>query len=384
MQHSSKSKPASKVTPRKADNTIEEDDGCDSCNERMKNAHYTSGNDEQELQRSAPFDQKDAQLQEEVHNQLQEDVKNRYTKSKTQKTQKNPDLSSYTKKYDEEEMNLYDKSLRIEKSTKNKIRKEPKQRDSRSYLLEEVDNEESAQKASGISSGLGSYAPIPGAPVVLQMDDQIVETAGRPSRHMDLEARKRALFIGRKSNSQNQVRNEVLKEEIKQTRFENEQQIFNIDLNDFQDFSPEGQNKKGDRLKFDNKVSTYLKEQIMQAKMGDADFAADSIGSFLHPDEFEQLGAQPAFADHFGGQRKQDFAEAQGLRPQDLQRQCGSIFRSRLAEFGIEVPKEESDICRIEEQAKESPSLQYVDVDRRGTARLFEDPKESEGNAILL
>ena len=91
----------------------------------MKNAHYTSGNDEQELQRSSPFGHKDArELQEEVHQQLREDVKNRYMKSKTQKMQKNPDLSSYTKKYDEEEMNLYDKSLRIEKSTKNKVRKE--------------------------------------------------------------------------------------------------------------------------------------------------------------------------------------------------------------------------------------------------------------------
>ena len=107
------------------------------------------------------------------------------------------------------------------------------------------------------------------------------------------------VFIGRKSNSQNQVRNEVLKEEIKKTRFEHEQQIFNIDLNDFQDFSPEGQNTKGGRPMFENKFSAYLKEQILRTKTGDVDFSDDSIGSFLHPDEFEHLGAQPEFADHF-------------------------------------------------------------------------------------
>ena len=161
-------------------------------------------------------------------------------KAKTQQMKKNPDLSSYTRKYDEEEMNLYDKSLRIEKSTKNKEDKGSKQRDSRSYMLEEVDNEESSEESSGMSSGLGSIAPLPKAPVVLRMDDQVADQAARPRRHMALDARKRALFIGRKSNSQNQVRNEVLKEEIKKTRFENEQQIFNIDLNVFQDLSPEG------------------------------------------------------------------------------------------------------------------------------------------------
>ena len=70
-------------------------------------------------------------------------------------------------------MNLYDNSLNIEKSTKNKVGKGSKQRDSRSYLLEAEDNEESSEESSGISSGTASYARIQNAPVVLQMDDQI-------------------------------------------------------------------------------------------------------------------------------------------------------------------------------------------------------------------
>ena len=71
------------------------------------------------------------------------------------------------KKYDEEEMNLYDNSLRIEKSTKNKVGTRSKRRDSRSYMLEEVDKEEASADSDDISSGLGSYAQLPYAPVVL-------------------------------------------------------------------------------------------------------------------------------------------------------------------------------------------------------------------------
>ena len=72
-------------------------------------------------------------------------------------------------------MNLYDNSLNIEKSTKNKVGKGSKQRDSRSYFdfVEAEDNEESSEESSGISSGTASYARIQNAPVVLQMDDQI-------------------------------------------------------------------------------------------------------------------------------------------------------------------------------------------------------------------
>lgn len=144
-------------------------------------------------------------------------------KAKTQQMKKNPDLSSYMKKYDEEEMNLYDKSLRMEKSIKNQEDKGSKQRDSRSYLVEAVDDEESSEESSGMSSGLGSIAPLPDAPVVLGIDGRGANQAARPRGQIAHGARKRALFIGRKSNSQNQVRNEVLREEIKNTRFENEQ-----------------------------------------------------------------------------------------------------------------------------------------------------------------
>ena len=45
------------------------------------------------------------------YNDVEEGMVNLYQKSNTQNMKKNPNLSSETKKYDDPQMNLYDKSI---------------------------------------------------------------------------------------------------------------------------------------------------------------------------------------------------------------------------------------------------------------------------------
>lgn len=110
---------------------------------------------------------------------------------------KNRNLSSDTKKDGDTQMNLYDKSVKCGKSIKFRQQEEPiDQRDSTSYLLEAVANQEdSVQKMSDSSSGLGSYAIIGGGPpkVIIDKTD-----SKKKKRAYD---RRKSLYVGRKSNS---------------------------------------------------------------------------------------------------------------------------------------------------------------------------------------
>lgn len=100
-------------------------------------------------------------------------------------------------------MNLYDKSVK-EKSVEIQKRAE-QPRDSTSFLLEALANVDHAQQISEqSSSGLGSYANNPNAPQVISMTDKGDEEWPRQQKPTKkLQDKRKALYAGRKSNSQN-------------------------------------------------------------------------------------------------------------------------------------------------------------------------------------